>query len=108
MTYGHTNIGSGQGLLAADARQINSGRAFCPLPSTGGLNVDRAKIFDRPARVSESFQVRNAPWLMEKLLWLAMPAHRDRTTDLAEDLGRFKVLVESGDCAIRQGDTSRP
>ena len=47
-------------------------------------------------RVSESFQVLKLPRPMEWLLWVAMPAHRDRTVDLAEDLARLKVVVESG------------
>jgi len=48
-------------------------------------------------RVSESFQVLSMPRLMEGLLWLAAPGHRDRTTDLVEDLARLKALVESAD-----------
>lgn len=48
-------------------------------------------------QVTEVFQVLRMARLMEWLLWLAMPAHRDRTADLAQDLARLKVLVESGD-----------
>jgi uncharacterized protein YndB with AHSA1/START domain len=48
-------------------------------------------------RVSESFQVLTIPRLMERLVWLAMPAHRDRTADLVDDLARLKMLVESDD-----------
>lgn len=48
-------------------------------------------------RVSESFEVLDMPRLMEWLVWFAMPAHRDRTADLVEDLSRLKVVVESGD-----------
>lgn len=48
-------------------------------------------------RVSESLEVLNMPRLMEWLLWLALPAHRDRTADLVDDLGRLKVVVESSD-----------
>jgi hypothetical protein len=48
-------------------------------------------------RVSESFEVLKLPRLMEWFIWVAMPAHRDRTADLAEDLARLKVVVESGD-----------
>ena len=48
-------------------------------------------------RVTESFEVLKIPRLMEWLVWFAMPAHRDRTADLVEDLGRLKVVVESGD-----------
>jgi hypothetical protein len=47
-------------------------------------------------RVTESFEVLKIPRLMEWLVWFAMPAHRDRTADLVEDLGRLKVVVESG------------
>ena len=51
---------------------------------------------DAGTHVSESFQVLRIPRLMEWTLWLAMPAHRDRTDDLADDLKRLKILVESG------------
>jgi|ERR1017187_1939740 hypothetical protein len=46
-------------------------------------------------RVDESFQVLKLPRVMEASLWLLMPSHRDRTSDLAEDLNRLKALVES-------------
>lgn len=45
-------------------------------------------------RVSESFQVLRIPRLMEWSLWLVMPAHRDRTLDLVDDLARLKAVVE--------------
>jgi uncharacterized protein YndB with AHSA1/START domain len=45
-------------------------------------------------RVRESFTVLAMPRLMEWLLWVAVPAHRDRTSDLENDLGRLKALVE--------------
>ena len=48
-------------------------------------------------RVTQSFHVLTIPRLMERLIWLVMPARRDRTTDLAEDLARLKDVVESGD-----------
>jgi uncharacterized protein YndB with AHSA1/START domain len=49
-------------------------------------------------QVSQSFIVRSIPRIMEWALWVVMPAHRDRTGDLADDLARLKVLVEgSGD-----------
>jgi hypothetical protein len=47
-------------------------------------------------RVSQSFHVLTIPRPMERLIWLVMPAHRDRTADLAEDLVRLKAVVESG------------
>jgi uncharacterized protein YndB with AHSA1/START domain len=47
-------------------------------------------------RVSESFQVLKMSRLIEAILWLAMPAHRDRNTELADDLARLKGVVESG------------
>jgi len=46
-------------------------------------------------RVTESFQVLRLPAVMELALWLAMPAHRDRSGDLADDLGRLKRVVEA-------------
>lgn len=46
-------------------------------------------------RVSESFEVLKMSRLMERMLWLAMPAHRDRTADLLADLSRLKAVVES-------------
>jgi Polyketide cyclase / dehydrase and lipid transport len=49
-------------------------------------------------QVSESFQVRSIPRIMEWAVGLAVPAHRDRTNDLADDLARLKAVVEeSGD-----------
>lgn len=46
-------------------------------------------------RVSESFKVLRIPRLMELLLWVAMPPHRDRTADIERDLGRLKALIEN-------------
>jgi len=46
-------------------------------------------------RVSESFRILRIPRAMEWLVGLAVPAHRDRTDDLARDLVRLKSLVEA-------------
>lgn len=48
-------------------------------------------------RVRQSFEVLEISWLMERLLWVGMPAHRDRTGDLVADLDRLKAVVESAD-----------
>lgn len=45
-------------------------------------------------RVCESFNVLNIPRLMEWLIWLALPAHRNRTVDIENDLDRLKAVVE--------------
>jgi uncharacterized protein YndB with AHSA1/START domain len=45
--------------------------------------------------VTESFEVLRIPKVMEWGIGLMMPAHRDRSADLADDLGRLQVLVES-------------
>jgi hypothetical protein len=50
--------------------------------------------YEGGTRINESFQVLAMPWLMERALWLAMPAHRDRSADLVEDLERLRSLVE--------------
>ena len=46
-------------------------------------------------RVNESFRVLKLPRVMEWLVGVAVPAHRDRTQDLLDDLGRLKVVVEA-------------
>ncbi|MGH9046709.1 MAG: SRPBCC family protein [Acidimicrobiales bacterium] len=48
------------------------------------------------SKVSESFRIVKMPDLMRWLIPLALPAHRDRSDDLAADLGRLKLLVETG------------
>jgi uncharacterized protein YndB with AHSA1/START domain len=47
--------------------------------------------------VTESFEVLKMPRLMEWLIGLLFPPHRDRTADLKDDLERLKYVVESGD-----------
>ncbi len=44
--------------------------------------------------VTESFNVLHIPRVMEWGIGIVMPAHRDRSGDLADDLGRLKALVE--------------
>jgi hypothetical protein len=51
--------------------------------------------------VTESFEVLKIPKAMEWLIGIVMPAHRDRSSDLAEDLGRLKDVVESSDRTAR-------
>ncbi len=46
-------------------------------------------------QVTESFCVVKVPLVMEWLIGIFMPAHRDRGSDLAEDLVRLKNVVES-------------
>jgi uncharacterized protein YndB with AHSA1/START domain len=46
-------------------------------------------------RVKESYSVLKIPKLMEMGISVALPAHRDRTSDLHSDLERLKRLVES-------------
>jgi uncharacterized protein YndB with AHSA1/START domain len=52
-------------------------------------------------RVSQSFEVVKIPKAMEWAIGLMMPAHRDRSADLAEDLERLKSVVETGARAPR-------
>ena len=49
--------------------------------------------------VTESFRIVRLSKAMEKMLDVFMPAHRDRTADLASDLDRLRLLVEAGDQA---------
>ena len=46
-------------------------------------------------RVRESFLVLSMPKIMEWVLWVVVPGHRDRTADLIDDLARLKTLVEA-------------
>ena len=70
-------------------RTIPSG----PYPDSVQWQIDLVPE-DGRTRVRESFAVLVMPRLMEWLLWVAVPAHRDRTCDLEHDLGRLKHLVE--------------
>lgn len=49
--------------------------------------------------VSETFRVLEMPKIMERLVEVFVPAHRDRSSDLTEDLDRLRALVESGNRA---------
>jgi uncharacterized protein YndB with AHSA1/START domain len=46
-------------------------------------------------RVTEAFQIVRLSNTIERLLNVVMPAHRDRSADLAADLSRLKSLVEA-------------
>jgi uncharacterized protein YndB with AHSA1/START domain len=50
---------------------------------------------ERGTRVTESFQILRLSKVMDSLLSLVMPPHRDRSADLASDLARLKSLVET-------------
>jgi hypothetical protein len=45
--------------------------------------------------ITESFEILRLSKAMEGLLNVVMPAHRDRSGDLAADLDRLKSLVET-------------
>jgi hypothetical protein len=46
-------------------------------------------------RITEAFKILRLSKAMEGILNIVMPAHRDRSADLAADLDRLKSLVES-------------
>jgi len=50
-------------------------------------------------RVSESFEVIKLSKAVELFIGLILPAHKDRTADLGDDLRRLKTLVESKSAA---------
>lgn len=56
-------------------------------------------------RVRESFKVLSMPHVMEWALWVAVPAHRDRTLDLESDLQRLKKVVENSRACPVPADT---
>jgi uncharacterized protein YndB with AHSA1/START domain len=47
-------------------------------------------------RVTEAFEILRLSKAMESVINVVMPAHRDRSADLAADLDRLKSLVEAG------------
>jgi hypothetical protein len=46
-------------------------------------------------RITEAFEILRLSKAMEGVLNVIMPAHRDRSSDLASDLDRLKSLVEA-------------
>jgi len=50
-------------------------------------------------RVTESYRIVHMPKLMELVISAFFPPHRDRASDLQEDLGRLRALVLAGDAA---------
>jgi hypothetical protein len=44
-------------------------------------------------RLIESYRITSMPRVMEWAIWLFVPAHRDRTADLARDLARLRDVV---------------
>ena len=65
-----------------------------PYPDSTEWRVSLVET-EEGARVTESFRVLRMPKVMEWMIGIALPAHRDRAPDLAEDLNRLKALVES-------------
>jgi uncharacterized protein YndB with AHSA1/START domain len=55
-------------------------------------------------RVTEAFEILRLSRGVEEVLNVVMPAHRDRSADLAADLDRLKSLVE-GETRQRNSDT---
>jgi len=64
-----------------------------PYPDATEWHLELAEDGSRTV-VRESFRIVKMPRVMEVLIPLAMPAHRDRSEDLAGDLRRLKSLVE--------------
>jgi hypothetical protein len=68
------------------------------LPGLGRAAVELIRD-NGSTRVCESFSVLAMPRLMEWLLWVAVPADHDRTSDLESDLGNLKHLAENSPAA---------
>jgi hypothetical protein len=65
-----------------------------PYPDSVEWQIDLIPDSGR-IRVRESFKVLTMPRLMEWMLWMTVPAHRDRTLDLENDLQRLRKVVEN-------------
>jgi uncharacterized protein YndB with AHSA1/START domain len=47
-------------------------------------------------RITQSFQVLLAPWLLDRFFAQVIPAHQDRDRQLAEDLRRIGAVARAG------------
>ena len=47
-------------------------------------------------RITQSFQVLRAPWLLDRFYALLIPAHRDRDARLTQDLARIGPAARAG------------
>jgi hypothetical protein len=56
----------------------------------------RLEIVDGGTRISQSFTVLRAPWLLDRLYALLIPSHQDRDARLADDLRRIGEVAGAG------------
>jgi hypothetical protein len=56
----------------------------------------RLEIADGGTRISQSFTVLRAPWLLDRLYALLIPSHQDRNARLTEDLHRIGEVAGAG------------
>lgn len=67
----------------------------------------RLEAVEGGTTVTETFEIVTLSRAMERFLSFAMPAHNDRSADLAEDLSRLKSVVESApDATSANGQTA--
>jgi hemerythrin-like domain-containing protein len=59
---------------------------------------------DGRTRILQSFQVLRAPAVLARIYSIAVPAHRDRTTSLADDLRRLgEIALRYGEVELQRG-----
>lgn len=56
----------------------------------------RLEAADGGTRITQSFTVLRAPWLLDRLYALVIPSHRDRDARLADDLRRIGDVAGTG------------
>jgi hypothetical protein len=56
----------------------------------------RLEIADSGTRLTQSFTVLRAPWLLDRLYALLIPSHQDRNARLAGDLRRIGDVARAG------------
>lgn len=83
-------------VVRADAPTLLVWRTVVRFPYPDSIEWQlRITEAEEGSTVNESFRVLHIPKLMEWMVGLALPAHRDRSQDLGDDLNRLKVVVES-------------
>jgi hypothetical protein len=56
----------------------------------------RLDIADGATRITQSFTVLRAPWLLDRLYAVLIPSHQDRDARLADDLRRMGEVAGAG------------
>jgi hypothetical protein len=73
---------------------------WCTVPTLLFPDSTEWRLLVAPAgsgsRITQSFRVVRAPWLLDRVYARLIPSHQDRDARLAEDLARIGVAARGG------------